>query len=85
MENLLGRYVKVLSMHIGGNTDMFGLGDYLEIVEDDGGNCIYAKHTGVLCVRDENGDLKGSRILDNHIELMPEGFNPENNSNYEIY
>lgn len=85
MENLLGRYVKVLSMKIGGNISEFKLGDYLEIVEDDGGDCIYAKHTGVLYVRNENGDLQGTRIINGHIELMPEGFDSKNNSNYEIY
>ena len=81
MENLLGRYIKVINPHMGGDESKYKKGDYLKVIRDDNTVCIYVEHCGVLNVRSGN-----HRIAIGDIELMPEGFDPKNIQEfYEIF
>ena len=73
MENLKGRYIKVLNKCLGGLDTLYKVGDYLKILEDnERGNCVVVELAGILSIRGDS-----SRILNKDIELMPKGFIPK--------
>jgi len=80
-KNIQGRYIKVLKTDLGGHSSKYEKGSYLKILRDNGNKCILTEYAGALHVREGN-----TRFHTGHIELMPEGFDPNIiDIFYEIY